>query len=438
MKNIKYLTLISAFAMFLLTSCGGKETKEAEAKPQTEAKEETHEEAPQTITTLTEEQMKVVGVTLGTIENRDLMATIKANGNLRVPNNSKATVTSIYGGIIKTLPVEIGDYVRKGQVVATISNPEFIQVQEQYLTVNSRITYAEQEYKRQTELFNNDAGAKKNLQSSTAELKSLRSQKASLQRQLQLMGISPASVNNGSLRAGLVITSPISGYVSNVSAQIGSYVDISSPVVELIDNNSIHLDLQVFEKDLPKMRVGQIVQFRLTNNPEMEYKAKVYSIGSSFSSDSKTISVHCDVIGSKQGLIDNMNITGIVGLDKSATPAVPNEAIVEADGKYYIFIQTDKKAEEHKEEPGEDDHGHAHDEGEAEHGHKSEKEAGQHAQQQAKSMNFEKIEVVKGTSEFGFTGITPITTIPDGVKVVTKGAFFINAKMSDSGVSHSH
>jgi hypothetical protein len=91
------------------------------------------------------------------------------------------------------------------------------------------------------------------------------------------------------------------------------------------------------------MRVGQIVHFKLTNNPETEYDAKIYSIGSSFENESKTISMHCEVIGNKAGLIDGMNITGIVSLDKSTTPAVPTEAIVEADGKYYVFIQTDKK-----------------------------------------------------------------------------------------------
>ncbi|WP_313581294.1 efflux RND transporter periplasmic adaptor subunit [Chishuiella sp.] len=430
MKNIKYITFVSIITLLLFTNCRQKEVKEVE--PKIEVKKDNHEEEPITITTLIEEQMKAVGVTLGTIENRDLMATIKANGNLRVPNNSKASVTSIYGGVIKSLPVEIGDYIKKGQIVATISNPEFIQIQEQYLTVSSKITYAEQEYNRQTELFNNDAGAKKNLQSSTTELKSLKSQLASLKRQLQLMGINPAKVSNKNFQSGLVITSPISGYVSNVIAQIGSYVDISSPIVELIDNNSIHLDLQVFEKDLPRMRVGQIVQFRLTNNPEIDYRAKVYSIGSSFSSDSKTISVHCDVIGSKQGLIDNMNITGIVGIDRSATPAVPNDAIVEADGKFYIFVQTNKKNEEHKTKDNE------HDEGIEDHGHESEKNTNKNVKKQLKSINFEKIEIVKGTSEFGFTGITPINDIGKDVKVVIKGAFFINAKMSDSGGEHAH
>ncbi|PZU07699.1 MAG: efflux RND transporter periplasmic adaptor subunit, partial [Chryseobacterium sp.] len=324
--NIKYHIISLVFISLFVISCGKKEAAEKAVKPKTEQKEENHEETSSTIAELTEEQMKSVGVTLATIEMKELTSTIKANGLLRVPNNRKATVTSLYGGVIKTINVQIGDFVRKGQVLATISNPEYIQLQEQYLTVNSRITYAEQEYRRQKELFDNDAGAKKNLQSADAELKSLRTQRSSLQRQLQMMGINPGKVTNGNLRSGLAITSPISGTVSNINAQIGSYVDVSSPVLDVIDNNSIHLDLQVFEKDLPKMKIGQIVHFKLTNNPETEYDAKIYSIGSSFENESKTISVHANVTGNKEGLIDGMNITGIVSLDKSVTPAIPNEA----------------------------------------------------------------------------------------------------------------
>jgi len=415
-RNIIYTALTFIF----LVSCGKEaSTKESEGEIKTEKTEEHDDEVPQSIASLTDEQIKSVGVTLGKIEMKELTSTIKANGALRVPNNNKATITSMYGGIIKTLNVQIGDFVRKGQVIASISNPEYIQLQEQYLTVKSRIAFAEQEYRRQKELFDNDAGAKKNLQSSDAELKTLRTQRSSLQRQLQIMGINPATVNNGNLRSGLVITSPISGTVSNISAQIGSYVDISSPVADVIDNGSLHLDLQVFEKDLPKMKVGQIVHFKLTNNPEIEYDAKIYSIGSSFENESKTISVHCSVTGNKTGLIDGMNITGIVSLDKSTTPAVPNEAIVEADSKYYIFIKTNKKPEEHTEEKGE---------------HADEKQA--HGKE-SKTVNFEKIEIVKGSSDMGYTAITTVNEIPADASVVTKGAFFVNAKLSNSG-EHGH
>lgn len=414
--KIKYHIISLVFISLFVLSCAKKESgEETKGEVQTEQAEANHEEAPQTIAELTEEQMKSVGVTLGTVEMKELTSTIKANGLLRVPNNKKATVTSLYGGVIQTIKVQIGDFVRKGQVLATINNPEYIQMQEQYLTVNSRISFAEQEYRRQKELFDNDAGAKKNLQSADAELKSLRTQRASLQRQLQLMGISPGKVNNGNLRSGLVITSPITGTISNINAQIGSYVDVSSPVLDIIDNNSIHLDLQVFEKDLPKMKVGQIVHFKLTNNPETEYDAKIYSIGSSFENESKTISVHANVTGNKTGLIDGMNITGIVSLDKSTTPAIPNEAIVEADGKYYVFVQTNKKAEEHSEEKGHD------------------KETKEHT----KTMNFEKVEIVKGSSDMGYTAITSVSDIDSNAKIVIKGAFFVNAKLSNSG-EHEH
>ncbi|QIY92738.1 efflux RND transporter periplasmic adaptor subunit [Chryseobacterium gallinarum] len=405
-----YNTISLILIAFLITGCGKKEAPEEKAPEKTEQKEKPKEEAHETIASLTEEQMKSVGVALGSVEMKELTSTIKANGLLSVPNSNKATITSLYGGIIKTLNIQVGSVVKKGQVIATIANPEYIQLQEDYLTTSSRITYAEQEYRRQRELFDNDAGAKKNLQSADAELKTLRTKRASLLKQLQMMGINPGKVNNGNMKSGLVITSPISGTISSITAQIGSYVDISSPVATVIDNGSIHLDLQVFEKDLPKMRVGQIVHFKLTNNPETEYDARIYSIGSSFENESKTISMHCEVTGNKTGLIDGMNITGIVSLDKSTTPAVPTEAIVEADGKYYVFVQADqKKEEQHKE----------------------------NEKSHPKTMNFEKIEVVKGTTDMGYTAITPIGEIPADAKIVVKGAFFVNAKLVNAG-EHEH
>lgn len=414
MKKIKII-IYSVLAILFLSSC----TKETKTEQPIEEKKAEHEEAPQTVATLTEEQMKAVGVKLGTIEVKELTAMIKANGLLNVPNSNMASVASMFGGVIQTLPIQEGSYVKKGQVIATISDQEFIITQEQYLTVLSRITYAEQEFRRQKELFDNDAGAKKNLQNSSAELKTLRSQKASLSRQLQMMGINPSKVTNANLRNGMVITAPISGTVSKIIAQIGSYVDVSSPVAEIIDNSSIHLDLQVFEKDLPKMKVGQVIQFELTNNPGNSYEAVVYSIGSSFENESKTIAVHSKVRGNKSGLINGMNITGAVSLSNSSTPAVPNEAIVEADGKFYIFVKTNKKVEEHTDEESKDPN-------EKNKEHKNET-----------SINFEKIEVVKGSSDMGYTAITTVNEIDPTAQIVVKGAFFVNAKLSNSG-DHGH
>lgn len=434
--NIHIKILLTACAIILLNSCSEKHTEgDGHAHGQeTKAavpEKEAEQESVQTIASLSGAQIKAAGITLGNIEEKNLTASIKANGALRVPNNNKANATSLYGGVIKSLKVQMGDYVRKGQVIATIENPQFIQLQEEYLTIGSRITLAEQELQRQRELTEGNAGALKNLQNATMELNTLRTRKASLHQQIQLMGINPASVRASALRSALVVTSPINGTISKEFATIGSYVDVSSPVVEIVDNGLLHLDLQVFERDLPYIKVGQTVLFTLTNNPQATYTAKVYNIGSSFENESKTVAVHCTVTGNKTGLIDGMNITGMVSIDNVLTPAVPTEAIVEADGKYYIFIRTDKEAEAHS------DHGHAHDEGEAAHEHKGEVAAATHADSKGGSMNFEKIEVLKGTTDMGYTSITPVRTLPPGTEVVVKGAFFINAALSNTG-GHEH
>ena len=402
--NIIILILLTLF----LASC---EKSEKSERSMEKTEEQSGHESSE-LAELTQEQMDAVGISLGQIEMKELTSIVKANGALSVPNNNKASATSLYGGVIKTLNVQVGDYVKKGQVIATIANPEFIQLQEDYLTIGSRIIFAEQEYKRQRELFDNDAGAKKNLQNADAELKTLRTKRASLQRQIQMMGISPGSVSNKNLRSGLAVTAPISGTISTILLQIGSYIDVSSRVAEIVDNSSLHLDLQVFEKDLPLIKVGQKIHFTLTNNPVVEYDAEVYSIGTAFENQSKTIPIHCKVKGNKNGLIDGMNATAVVSLDNKLMSAVPNTAITSADGKDYIFLVSDKKAENHKDVKYEEKHN-------------------------EKTINFERIEVVKGTSEMGYTAITPVKSIPESAKIATKGAFFINAILTNSG-EHEH
>ena len=140
------------------------------------------------------------------------------------------------------------------------------------------------------------------------------------------------------------------------------------------------------------------MHFNPTNNTSGEYDAQVYNIAASFENESKSIIVHCHVEGDKQGLISGMNVTGVISLDKETAPAVPNDAIVEDGGKSYIFVVT----------------------------HTDDKET-----------TFEKIEVAKGASESGYTAIAPVKPIAPEQTIATKGAFFINATLVNSG-EHSH
>ena len=408
----KYFVILSCvlFATFFLASCSDKtDNKQVEKAESHEEGEGGHEENKNTAT-LTPEQMKSIGIELGAIEQKELTAALKTNGILRVPNQNRASINSVYSGIVKSLLVQPGNLVTQGQVIATVSNPEFVQVQSDYLNVSAKIGLAELEVKRQKELNAGNAGALKNLQAAETELKTLRNAKSTYAQQIQLIGLNPAQLSNGKLASVLSIRSPINGVVSDVKVQMGSYVDVSTPVAEIVDNSQLHLDLFVYEKDLPKLKENQLIHFTLTNNPGKEYDAQIYSLGSSFEGESKAVTVHAKVEGDKTGLIDGMTITAAISLKTQTRPAVPTEAIVTVAGQDYIFIVTKETAEHHEKEA---DH------------------------KEAEGMTFEKVGVAKGTSDVGYTEITLLKEIPKDAQVVVKGAFFVLAKMTNTG-EHEH
>ena len=389
MKKYSIKIAFILITLFTLSACNNN-TSTADHQ---EAEEEHHHEEENT-TTLTQMQIKTVDIRLGHIEQKALTATLKANGVLSVPADHQAKVSTIYTGIIQSVKVEIGTYVHKGQVIATISNPDFLQQQQRLLTVNSQIELAQQELDRQQILYEGNAGTGKNLQAATTQLRTLRTEKAALEEQIRLMGLNPKTLTNEGMQSTLAVVAPISGNISAVYTNNGAYVDASTPIVEIIDNSSLHLHLQVYERDLPYIKVGQQVHFNPTNNTSHEYDAQVYNIAASFENESKSIIVHCHIEGDKQGLISGMNVTGVISLDKETAPAVPNDAIVEDSGKSYIFVIT----------------------------HTDDKET-----------TFEKIEVAKGASESGYTAIAPVKPIAPEQTIATKGAFFINATLVNSG-----
>jgi membrane fusion protein, heavy metal efflux system len=406
MNSFIFKILITA-SIFFIVSCKGKTANESAEKPtETKFTEEpaAEEESPNSAT-LTDEQMKSIEIELGTIEQKQLTASVKANGVLKVPNQNKAAVNSIYSGVIKSLLVQPGSYVSKGQTIASIANPEFIQAQSEYLNLNPRISLAELEVKRQRELNAGNAGALKNLQSAETQLRTLRTAKATYAQQIQLMGINPSSLRIGKLVSVLAVRSPISGVVSNVIVKMGSYVDVSTVIAEIVDNSQLHLDLFVYEKDLPKLKNNQVIHFTVTNNPGKEYDAQIYSLGSSFEGDSKTVSVHAKVQGIKTGLIDGMSVTAIISLSQSTVPAVPSNAIITVDGQDYIFVVAKKAMKDSITE-----------------GYEA----------TAKKVTiFDRIPVAKGNTDIGYTEITLLKEISSNAKIVTKGAFFVSAKMTN-------
>ncbi|WP_332021253.1 efflux RND transporter periplasmic adaptor subunit, partial [Kaistella sp.] len=271
--------------------------------------------------------------------------------------------------------------------------------------VNGQIRMAELEVTRAQQLYKGNAAPLKKFQQAQTDLATLRSQRSGLQKQLGSIGAAQG------YSSSLAVRAPISGTVSKVIAQIGSNVDMASPIAEIVSNAALHLDIYVYEKDLGKVQPGQTIHFTLTNSPGKEYDAKITSIGTAFEGESKTVPVHAQVIGDRVGLIDGMNVTAVISLDNQTAASVPTDAIVNDKGQDFIFIMQNK----------------------------DDKEGDNKKTVEEKEISFEKIPVAKGVTDLGYTQITPLKPIDPNAKIVTKNAFFILAKLNNKGEEgHGH
>lgn len=461
-KYILFMLQINNYSVFfgmilillVLSGCSDKSASNAGEAEHGHEEEGMHENA--LTASLTAEQIESIGIVLGNIEKKQLTASLRANGLLKVPNQNRATITTMSEGIIKSISVQPGNSVRIGQTIATLSGTSIIAMQEEYLSVSAKVELSESDFTRQQELQKGNATSTKVYQQSQAELKSLKARKSGLQKQLELIGINVKELTSDSFQSTIRITSPINGVVSDVLVNMGSFVEANNPIATIVDNSQLHLDLFVYEKDLAKLKEGQTIHFTLTSNPGKEYDAKIYAISNTFESNSKAVSVHAQVLGDKSGLIDGMSITAIVSLSEAAVTAVPSDAIVSFEGQDFIFVVTDAHNEE--EHHGEEDR-HNHDEQGHEHkdieiankekahehkdGESHAKDGDAENKHEAKessegTLTFERIPVAKGTSDIGYSEITLLKDIPANAQIVTKGAFFVLGKMTNSGEGHEH
>ncbi|PXY44356.1 efflux RND transporter periplasmic adaptor subunit [Flavobacterium hydrophilum] len=407
MKNIKfnkYIYILVSFFFFLI-SCNNKKTEESGHE----------EEKSETEVALTQVQFKTVGIETGSVENRNLNLIIKANGYTTVPPQNMANISTLIGGTVKDILVLEGTFVNKGKVLATIQNLEVVEMQEDYHSATANIEYLQLEYNRQKTLSDEDVNPRKVLQEVKAKLAVERAKAKAAKNKLQALNMN----TNGSNLVPIV--SPISGYVGKISIAKGAFAETGTILFEVVDNSQMHLDLNVYEKDLGSIAVGQTIDFILTNQGNKSIKGKIFGINKSFSNESKTVAVHAKINpDDSKDLISGMYVSANISIANATVPALPKDAIVRNGDKYFVYIEEVEKQEVHEHKEGEK---HSEEVAGKEKGHDE--------------IYFKAIEVVPGTTDLGYTEVKFVSPIPKDAKIVTKGAFYLLSAMKGGG-EHEH
>lgn len=384
MQLLKKHIVLSVIAFSLaLASCGNK----PEAASTADAHD--HEEEAGVVE-LTAAQYKTAGITLGKPENRQISGAVKVNGLLDVPPQQQVSISVPMGGFVKQTALLQGMRVKQGQAIAVLENLDYIQLQQDYLEVKGQLEYATKEYERQQELANDNINALKTLQQSKAAWQTLLAKENGLKQKLAILNIHLPALEKGNIQRSINVYTPISGYVTQVNVNLGQFVTPADILFRIVNTEHLHAELTVFEKDIPKIKTGQLVRFTLANE-SAQRTATVHLIGREISRE-RTVRVHCHLEQEDVQLLPGTYLQAMIETGPAKVKALPEAAVINFENKHYVFIK----------KPGTDS-----------------------------TFHFRMTEVQKGNSEQGFTEIISPENITG--EVVVSGAYDLLAALKNSG-----
>lgn len=390
-------TAVFIVSCLLLYSCSSKSEEAAEIT------DPIHDEDSNTAE-LTSEQYEMAGIELGKLANKQISGTIKVNGTLDVPPQQQVSISVPLGGFLKDTPLLQGSRVKKGQVIATIENLDFIQLQQDYIDAKGQFEFAQADYQRQQDLAKENVNSQKTLQQAKTNFTTWQAKANGLKEKLKIIGVEVDAVERGELSGTIQLRSPINGYVTQVSVNIGKFVNPSDVLFEIVDTEHLHAELTVFEKDVPRLKIGQKVRFTLANETK-ERLATVYLLGREIG-ERRTVQIHCHIDKEDTNLLPGMYLKAIVETGGVEVPALPERSIIDFQGKKYIFYQL-------MDSP---------------HGVLKNEDREAHADE----YHFKMLEVEVGDTELGYTEVIVPADFADDTPIVVKNAYSILAKLKNS------
>ena len=393
--NIRSFIII-LLPLFIFISCG--EQKETGNKQNNNPEEVPNSTATVKEVMLTQEQFDALNIEKGPLPSRVMNGYVEVNGELEVPPQSEATVTTVFGANINRILVIEGENVKKGQVLAYITHPDIIEIQSKFLNAFNEKELKQKEFERQEKLYEAGVGSGELFQRSEAALKAAKSNYNGLRSQIEILNLNPTSILKGNIQRNVPLISPIQGAVQKVNIKTGQFVEAQTNLFEIVNTEHVHADLMVFEKDVSKVETGQTVKFTVESIPGIELTAEILSISKTFENDPKALHAHAEIKNKPENLIPGMYVRGRILTDDQKVKALPEDAVVRNNGKYFIFT-VDKEQND---------------------------------------WSFKPVEVKMGTEDSGWIQVFPLNSISENSEIAYNNAYYLMAEMQKGEGGHGH
>jgi cobalt-zinc-cadmium efflux system membrane fusion protein len=335
-REIRALSLLVATLPMAVAGCGGA----APTADVAAAAREAHVPANGGVH-LTAPQLSLVHIEQLTADASG--GAIKATGTIEFNADRMAKILPPVSGQVQNLAVNVGDTVRKSDVLFVLSSREVAAAVADHLTSHKDLELAEKTHAMTQDLFEHEAASRIALQQAESELAKARSKVTQTEEVLEVLGLDPdANDTPARLQPRIPVRTPIAGTVIERSVTNGQFVGPdTSPMLTVADLANVWVQADIFERDLRYISIAQKADVTTTAFPSDRFSAQVSLIGSVVDPQTRTAKVRFLVANPGLRLKPGMFASISLYLaDATELLTVPATAVFVENGQTFAYLQT--------------------------------------------------------------------------------------------------
>ena len=299
--------------------------------------------------TLTREQAERAGIKIEPVgEQTSSEAGGQQSTGVVQPNAYRETpVVSLVGGIVSGIGAELGQTVKKGQNLVSVSSSELADAQSRYLAALADLDEHHRHHQRTANLVEIGAASKEEFEEATSKLKSDEATVANMRQRLLILGLNPQRVNelrsSSQVSSEVHLPSPVTGTVTSRTVNPGEVIEANKELMKVTDLSSVWVVGQVYEKDLARIRVGSGATITSEAYPGQVFRGKVTYVDPRLDQTTRTAQVRVELANPGQMLKIGMYVGvtfATIGGSESTTPVVPVAAVQNINNQQVVFAAT--------------------------------------------------------------------------------------------------
>ena len=244
-----------------------------------------------------------------------------------------AKIYPMVSGNVKNVAIKMGDHVKQGQLLATMSSAEMAGFDKESISSSASLRNAERDVKLAQDMFKSGLASARELEQAQNELLVSRAEDKRTKSILNL--------NGGNTNGLYTLKSPISGFVieKNVTNNMQVRPDNNENLFTVADLSDVWALINVYESDIPKIKEGDEVNISIISYPDKQFSGKISKVYNIMDNESKVMNARVVIKNPGYLLKPGMMASVKIATRNSATlPVVNTNCLIFENNKYYVVV----------------------------------------------------------------------------------------------------